>query len=553
MIYLLSQILDRSAEQLPEREAFRCEGKGLTYAELACRANGLAHWLVMQGVQRGDRVGIYLSKSLESAIALYGIWKAGAAYVPLDPSAPLKRTVYAINHCGIRHLITQKSKRARVAELLPETPDVSCVIGLPDDFPVERPNAHAITYSDWADIPESDAPPTVRLVEQDLAYIMYTSGSTGTPKGMMHTHRSGLSYAKLAAHTYGLHRDDRLGNHSPLHFDISTLGFFAGPLVSATTVIIPEAYTKVPASLSQLIQDEALTVWYSVPFALIQLLLRGVLAERDLSTLRWVLFAGETFPAKHLYALMQRLPQARFSNIYGPAETNQCSYYHIPPLATGEPIPETVAPIGQIWANSEERVVNDQDQPVPPGDVGELLVRTPTMMSGYWQRSDLNEKVFYECQIANQTARFYRTGDLVYQLPDGNYQFIGRKDRQIKTRGYRVELDEVEATLVAHPQVEEAATYAAPHEAGSQQIKAAVILKSDAPLTETDLKRYLAERLPAYAVPSRIEIAATFPRTGTGKIDRRAIKEQALTKAGGAGEAGEASMKNASQSRLPAS
>lgn len=520
MIYLLSQILDSAAQRVPNREAFRCEGESLTYAELWRRANGLALWLVENGVKRGDRVGLYLSKSLESAIAIYGIWKAGAAYVPLDPSAPLSRIAYSINHCGIRHLITQKSKRRKLPELLALAPELRWIVGVPSDFELEK----AVTRCDWSNLPVSDAAPSIKLVGQDLAYIMYTSGSTGVPKGIMHSHYSGLSYAKLAAHTYGLKECDRLGNHSPLHFDISTLGFFAGPLVGATTVIIPEAYTKVPASLSQLIQDEGLTVWYSVPFALTQLQLRGALAERELSSLRWVLFAGEPFPSKYLYALMKQLPSARFSNIYGPAEVNQCTYYHVPPLADGESVPEEIVPIGRIWDDSEGIVVDEQNEPVAEGNVGELLVRTPTMMSGYWQRSDLNEKAFYRTEIANQAAVFYRTGDLVQQR-DGVYRFIGRKDRQIKTRGYRVELDEVEAVLVAHAGVEEAATYAVPYAEGSYQIAASVTVRPGESLTEKEIKCYAAERLPRYALPQTIEIMDAFPRTGTGKIDRLSLQK----------------------------
>ncbi|MEO1589881.1 MAG: amino acid adenylation domain-containing protein [Cyanobacteria bacterium J06632_22] len=537
MRYLLSHILDRSVEQFPDRDAFRYDGAGLTYAELWRRANGLAQLLVEQGVQRGDRVGIYLSKSLESAIALYGIWKAGAAYVPLDPGAPVARTAYAINHCGIRHLITQKSKRMRMPELLAAVPGLEFILGLPDSFAPEIAPEIApetalkttLSRCDWSAVFPSDTAPTVPAMEQDLAYIMYTSGSTGTPKGIMHTHRSGLCYAQMAAHTYGLTPQDRLGNHSPLHFDMSTLDYFSGPLVGATTVIIPEAYTKVPASLSQLAQDEALTIWYSVPFALIQLLLRGVLEERDLTSLRWVLFGGEPYPAKYMYALMEKLPQTRFSNVYGPAEINQCSYYHVPPLAKGDTIPATVAPIGKIWTNAEEKVLDDQDQPVAPGEIGELVVRTPTMMAGYWRQSDLNDLAFYRCEVAHQPAVFYRTGDLVQQQSDGNYQFIGRKDRQIKTRGYRVELDEVEAALVSHPQVEEAAAYGVAQAAGSQQVAAAVILKGDTMVEQEKLLRFVAERLPSYAVPKAIDVMATFPRTGTGKIDRRALQTRAQT------------------------
>ncbi|MBE9028847.1 amino acid adenylation domain-containing protein [filamentous cyanobacterium LEGE 11480] len=524
MMYHLSQILDRSAAQFADREAFRCDGAGITYRTLQQQANGLAHWLVDQGVKRGDRVGIYLNKSLETAIAVYGIWKAGAAYVPLDPSAPITRTAEVINHCGIRHLLTQKSKRAQLPAILAACPALNYVLGIPDQ--IELPEA--IHRCDWSDLTLDATAPKLHLMEQDLAYIMYTSGSTGTPKGIMHTHRSGLNYAQMAATIYGLKYTDRLGNHSPLHFDMSTLDYFAGPLVGATTVIIPEAYTKLPASLSQLVQDEELTVWYSVPFALIQLLLRGVLDERNLRSLRWVLFGGEPYPAKYMYDLMAKLPQAQFSNVYGPAEINQCSYYHVPALTNETSDTAAVAPIGKIWPNAEARVVNEQDELVPAGAIGELLVRTPTMMNGYWQRPDLNEQAFYRCTIAHQAAVFYRTGDLVQQQTDGNYQFIGRKDRQIKARGYRIELDEVEAALVGHPQVEAAAAYAVPHAAHSQQIEAAVILQADSQLAADDLISHAAAHLPTYAVPKKLIIAPNLPRTGTGKIDRTALKQQAL-------------------------
>lgn len=531
MIYLLSQILDSASNRFPNHQAFRCEGKAITYAELLRRANGLAHWLVENGVRRGDRVGIYLSKSLESAVSIYGIWKAGAAYVPLDPAAPIARTAYVVNHCGIRHLITQPSKRRKLPQLLAASPELRWIVGLPDSFDLSADlnvrSEQTIIRCEWAGLPSEETAPDVRLVAKDLAYIMYTSGSTGKPKGIMHSHYSGLSYARLAASTYGLNERDRLGNHSPLHFDISTLGFFSGPLVGATTVIIPEAYTKLPASLSQLIQDEALTVWYSVPFALSQLCLRGVLSERKLDALRWVLFAGEPFPTKYLYALMAQIPQARFSNIYGPAEVNQCTYYHVPPLLAGRPVSTEALPIGRVWNNSEAIVVDEQDQPVSQGQLGELLIRTATMMSGYWRRPDLNDKAFYHTQVAGQPAVFYRTGDLVQQQSDGEYRFIGRKDRQVKIRGYRVELDEVEATLVGHSQVEEAATYPVSFEPGRYEIEAAIILRADACLEEAEIKRYVAERLPAYAVPQRVVIASEFPRTGTGKIDRKALQELA--------------------------
>ncbi|MEO1134354.1 MAG: long-chain fatty acid--CoA ligase, partial [Cyanobacteria bacterium J06639_1] len=433
MIYLLSQAIDESARRVPDAEAFRFEGKGVTYAELVRKANGLARVLAEQGVRKGDRVGIYLSKSLESAIALYGIWKAGAAYVPLDPLAPVSRLAFIVQNCEIRCLITQPNKRSRLLKLLEATQELECVIGMPEDERASE-SVRAIAWETvWQEA--SDRAPNLRVMEQDLAYVMYTSGSTGDPKGIMHTHKSGLSYAQMAARTYGLRVGDRLGNHSPLHFDMSTLDYFAAPLAGATTVVIPEAYTKMPASLSELIEAEALTIWYSVPFALIQLLLRGVMERRDLSSLRWVLFGGEPFPVKYLSELMHRLPEARFGNVYGPAEINQCTYYHLPPLAPGEVLPEDGGPIGEIWPNAEAFVADDRFLPVPQGDIGELLVRTPTMMTGYWRQPELSDRAFFRKTVPGDIeATYFCTGDLVQQRSDGLYQFVGRKDRQVKAR-----------------------------------------------------------------------------------------------------------------------
>ncbi|MEM1168639.1 MAG: amino acid adenylation domain-containing protein [Cyanobacteria bacterium P01_H01_bin.35] len=520
MIYLIPHAIDRSAEQFPEQEAFRFESKSLTYANLVSQSNSLANFVRTQGVERGDRIGIYLNKSLESAVAIYGIMKAGAAYVPLDPTAPASRIRFILQNCGIRGLITQPQKLSYISEILAEPTPLEYIIG------VASTELSVRTFA-WETVWEisGESPPNIRILEQDLAYIMYTSGSTGEPKGIMHTHHSGLSYAKMSAHTYGLHHGDRLGNHSPLHFDMSTLDYFSGPLAGATTVIIPEAYTKLPASLSQLIEKEKLTIWYSVPFALIQLLQRGLLPTRDLTSLRWVLFGGEPFPPKYLYELMEQLPQARFCNVYGPAEINQCTYYHVPKLET---IPEQSVPIGCIWENAEELVVDEQDRPVPSGEVGELLVRTPTMMQGYWQRPDLNECAFFSRPVfGNHKEVFFRTGDLVQLQPDGNYSFLGRKDRQIKTRGYRVELDEIEAVLVSHPQVEEAGAFSVPDNEGNH-IEAAVTLKEEKEVSADELIRYAAKYLPKYGVPLKISIREQLPRTTTGKIDRRALQKEAF-------------------------
>lgn len=524
MIYLLSQIIDRSAERFPEREAFRFYDKSISYADLSRRTNQLAVTLTKHGVSRRDRVGIFMNKCTEMPLAVHGIMKAGAAYVPIDPAAPAARLKYIIQHCGIRVLITQTSKIRILAEIIPET-GLDCLIGID-----AVPDLDIRTVS-WQEVNNASThqPDEGPTTEQDLAYIMYTSGSTGEPKGIMHTHHSGLSYAKLSAETFELCEKDILGNHSPLHFDMSTFEFFSGPLKGACTVLIPEEYTRLPASLSKFMADQHLSIWYSVPFALIQLLLRGAMQTRDLSALRWVLFGGEPFPTKYLRQLMNRLPNARFSNVYGPAEVNQCTYYHVPKLPENM---EGQVPIGQVWANSEGIVIDEHDRIVLDGSKGELLIRSPTMMQGYWNRKVLNQKAFYiRTPFPGFREKFYRTGDLVQLTEDGNYQYVGRKDRQVKTRGYRVELDEIENVLSSHDQVEEAAVFAVPDLEGSTLISAGITLKDNQKIPESDLLAYLRTKLPWYAVPKHIQVYRSFIRTATGKIDRKALRDIAIKEA----------------------
>ncbi len=515
--FLLHHLVDEAASCHGGREAFRFNGSALTYEQLAADAARLAAVLVDAGVRPGDRVAIYMYKGLELPVAIYGILKAGAAYVPIDPGSPVARVRFVLEDCGIRHLVTNGSRARRIPELLRAAPTIAMVIGIPRTAGIDE-RCRAIPWDEVLAAEPLVRP--ARVTEDDLAYIMYTSGSTGLPKGMMHTHASGSSYAKLSARTYGVRPDDRLGNHSPLHFDMSTFEYLTGPLCGATTVIIPEETAMFPVSLGALLEHERLTFWYSVPLALIQLITHGVVDRIDATSLRWVLFGGEPFLPKHLWRLMDCWPHARFSNVYGPAEVNQCTYYHVPVAEKGS---TGAIPIGEVWENAEGRVVDMNDRPVEPGETGELLVRTPTMMRGYWARPDLNRTAFYEQEAyPGFIKRFYRTGDLVRQRADGNLLFVGRKDRQVKIRGCRVELDEVEHVLGSFDEVADAAAVAVGR-TGEVELIAVVLLRRAGSADAGELRRRLAERLPSYAVPARVEIRDSLPRTTSGKIDRRAI------------------------------
>ncbi|MHA4844094.1 amino acid adenylation domain-containing protein [Flavitalea antarctica] len=514
MIYLLPELIKNSANHFPDNIAFRYENDSLTYSTLLKRSNQLAFMLSELGIKRGDRVGIFLDLSLESPIAVYGIMSAGAVFVPLDTNAPPARIAYVISDCGITHIISGKKQSRSLKKVFQENVSLEVVIGMDEKLPVKT-----VSWDEVARIGPSQTV-SVRMLEDDLAYIMYTSGTTGAPKGIMHSHRSGLAYAKLSMGLYDVRPTDILANHSPLHSDISTLGYFTMPLAGGTTVLIPESHKLIPASLSQLIEKEKITMWYSVPLALTHLLQRGALEDRKLDALRWVLFGGEPFPAKHLRSLMLLWNNAVFSNVYGPTEVNQCTYLNLTEL------PETDAaiPLGYVWNNTEVLIVDNNDSEVPEGNTGELLVRTATMMKGYWGKPELTQKGFYRREkFPNAEEIFYRTGDLVWRKNDGQLMFAGRKDRQIKIRGYRIELDEIESVLMSHPYVIETAVYNIKNEE-EQFIEAIVVLSEAGRETDENIKEFLAARIPAYALPRTVHFSDKIARTPAGKIDYKVLK-----------------------------
>lgn len=512
---LLNRIVDESALREPDGAAVRCDGVTLTYGALHRRANGVARVLAGSGVRPGDRVAVLLGKGLDVPVSFYGVLAAGGVLVPIDPRSPVEQVVRILRATGATHVVTEPAKLGPIREALAACPEVACVVGVDGD-------ALNVPAMPWAAV-EQDAdgpPPDVHVVELDPAYILHTSGSTGLPKLILHTHYSAMSFVEWAVAAYALRREDRLSNHSFHHTCFATFDYYAAARAGAATVVLTPAELMLPASLSALLERERVSVWYSVPTALVQLSLRGDLQSRDLRAMRWVLFAGETFPVKHLRRIMQQLPQARFSHVYGSTEVNVCTCYHLPESGP----PDGTLPIGKACSTSDTVVVDDALRPVPEGEAGELLVRGSTVMSGYWHDPDRNREILVRRPFAGGLEHVYfRTGDRVRTLDDGTLAFVARADRQVKVRGHRVELDEVEAALLSLEPVEEAAVFTVPDDEGSSALAAAVVVGA-ADAGERALIDGLRRLLPPYAVPAGIAILPSLPRTPTGKVDSNALR-----------------------------
>lgn len=515
--FLLHHLLREAAERDPGSVAVRHGGEQRTYGELAARGGELARLLVEHGVRRGDRVLLHAPKSVGVVEAVYGILGAGAAYVPVEPGSPAPRLAAIAAQCRPSCVVTWSGAAGKLSAEACRQGGVESVLVLDDPSAFGELPASVASLRDVA---AGDGTwPDPGTVDQDLAYVLFTSGSTGAPKGVMLSHRNALTFVDWAADAFSLTAGDRLSNHAPLNFDLSILDLYGAARAGAGVTLVPEGLGMFPTRLADLIERERLTVWYSVPSVLTLLLLRGRLAGRELGSLRWILFAGEVFPAKHLRELMRTLPHARYANLYGPTETNVVTWYEVPPLADDRDEP---VPIGRACANSDCVVLGEDGLVVDePGREGILHVRGSTVMQGYWGRPEETAASFVQSPAAEgREELLYCTGDWVRIEDDGDLAYLGRRDHMVKSGGYRIELGEVEAALHAHPSVLEAVAVPIPDEVLGNRIVAVVVADG---VTGTELRAHCASLVPRYMVPEQVAFRRDLPRTATDKVDRQRL------------------------------
>ncbi|MFH2054310.1 MAG: amino acid adenylation domain-containing protein [bacterium] len=512
----LVRMIRRGAALDPTRTAVLASGGELSHAQLVDGAARIATALADAGVRRGDRVGIWMEKTPACVQTIVGTMMAGAAYVPLDPKAPWRRCRAIIADCAVAALFADGPRFAQLPDLIAGMDlRLLAVDGDPLSVPVGTdppPTAMAdLLAGKKRDLPEPEL--------DDLAYILYTSGSTGTPKGVVHTHRSGADFVCWVRDTYRITAGDVFSSHAPFHFDLSISDLYVPLGCGGTVRLISSLEAMLPPYLVRGVAEWGITVWYSVPSILIAMMETGGLETAGFGRVRVLFFAGEVFPAPQLRRLRRALPGVRMANLFGPTETNVCTYYDLPDdVPADRPIP-----IGKACENLESFVLDDQGREAGVGVEGTLWIRGGNLMSGYWNDPERTAATL-KPDPRGRAGVAYCTGDRVRLQPDGDYEFLGRRDHMVKIRGFRVDTGEVEAALAAQPAVLEAVVVAVAGGESGTRLAASIVPRAGAAVTVGDLRAFCAERLPVYMVPELVEVRDALPRTSTGKADRKALQ-----------------------------
>lgn len=514
-------VLTRAASLYGDRPAIVMDDSVLTYAQLEAAANQMAHSLIRHGVRQGDRVALWTPKSIEAIASIWGIMKAGAAYVPIDATAPDERLETIARNCEIAGLVTTVDRAEGVERRFRTGASMRAVwyVGRGTDA-APTPNLPAIGWNEVET--ESGNQPAAAIDPDGLGVVQYTSGSTGTPKGVMVSHRALSKQAQSTVELFELVPEDRLPSFAPLHSAMSTLDMFATAFAGAAAYPVARRLASFPAALVKSWSEQRLTVWFVVPSVLIMMLNRGDLGAVDLSALRLICFTGETFPLERLRELMQLLPWVRFIHSYSRTEVRIRTRHEVkfPPAELD------TKRIGRTFAEVRFHVLDENERPVPGGAVGELWVTGPILMNGYWGLPELTAEVIGTIEVTpGNPVPACRTGDLVKLHNDGVLELIGRADHQVKIRGFRVEIGEVEAALCRHPAVERAVVLAVPDAAQGSLLRAVAVLKEGSQADDRALRNHCAAILPPHMIPETIEFRLDLPLMSNGKVDRRALLE----------------------------
>ena len=522
---MLHARFEKIVARMPDETAVIFGEHTLTYAELNRRANQLAHFLRAQNVGPESRVGISMHRSFEMLVAIFGVLKAGAGYVPLDPAVPAERLSYMLADAQLALTLTQKRFRrgtgfqpveVRQASLPAETvaSDSVPLLALDTDWP--RIAAHADTN-----------PPAAPFTDS-LVYVTYTSGSTGRPKGILMTQRPLLNLLGWMLRTTQLPPRARTLQFASLSFDVSFQDIFSTLLTGGTLVLITEAQRQDLAGLAGLLDRHGVHRIFLPAVALQQLAVGFCAGKFACKELRKIISGSEQLVITDaIRRLFTALPECRLHNEYGPSETHVVTELAMP--ASLDAWVKRPA-VGKPIANTQIHILDPRGNPVPIGELGELHIGGAGLARGYLGREELTaEKFIPDPHSSAPGARLYRTGDQARWLASGDIEFIGRLDLQIKIRGYRVEPGDIETALERHPLLRDTCVVARDADDGGKRLTAYLVAHDTAP-NVTDLRAFLADKLPDYMIPSAFVFLNALPLNANGKIDRAALPAPTTTR-----------------------
>ena len=511
---LLEQFLEQTASRLPDKVALICGNRRVTYREIEVDANRLAHGLMARGVQRGDRVVVFLDNCVEAAVAVWGILKAGAVFVMVNPTTKADKLTYLLNNCRCTAMIAQPGRLRGYETCWNETPHLTHVIGVGgSDIPG---CTHPV--SAWQDIlseqTEHSEPPAKRCIDVDLAALVYTSGSTGNPKGVMLTHHNMVTANRAITAYLRNTQDDIVLNVLPLSFDYGLYQWLMCCNYGGT-LVLEKSFTYPHATLEKIVQEKV-TGFPIVP-TIVAILLQMDLAKYDLSKLRYLSNTGAAFPIEYIQKLRKLIPGVTIFSMFGLTECKRVSY--LPP----EEIDRRPGSVGKAMPNCETMIMDEAGKLLGPGEVGELVVRGSNVMRGYWESPEETARRLKPGRIPHETWLY--TGDLFRTDEDGFLYWVGRKDDIIKSRGEKVSPREVEDVLVQHPSIAEAAVVGISDPVLGQAVRAVIRLQPDCLLTARDVQSHCRQYLEDFMVPQQVEIRDTLPKTPNGKIDKKLLVE----------------------------
>lgn len=511
----VEEFIQQSAERFPDKVCLVCNGKRLTYRELNVSCNRLAHGLRDLGLERGDRVAVYLDNTVEAVLGIFGVLKAGGVFVVVNPTTKTDKLAFILNNCRARALITHAMKLQRIQGCLELVPDVQSVIlagttarGL--THPVKKFAALDALLESHAG---TACGPDTGTIDIDLASLIYTSGSTGNPKGVMLTHLNMVAAATSITTYLENTPDDIILNVLPLSFDY---GLYQVLMAFKTggTVVLERSFTYPKLVLDRLV-EEKVTGFPILP-TILAILFQMDLEKYDFSGLRYLTNTGAALPVPYIRRLRDLFPGVRIYSMYGLTECKRVAY--LPP----DQIDARPSSVGRAMPNVEVYIVDEDGQRVAPGVPGELVVRGSNVMKGYWELPEETERMLRPGPLPGEMA--LHTGDLFRMDPEGYLYFIGRKDDIIKSRGEKVSPKEVENVLYQLEGVAEAAVIGVSDEVLGQAIKAFVRPRNGTKLTSRQVLKHCSEHLESFMVPQHVEFRDEFPRTTSGKINKRELR-----------------------------